>query len=120
MPVAGNCDGATSALGNSQEKTTCEPSASRLKLIVLTVPSTGRCSLDLHVADMLQVDQRSVQLAAVAVRRELDGIEAVLALETRVARLLACPEAAAEECLEGCVPDGAKWPGNWKSWCGAR
>jgi hypothetical protein len=45
MPVAGSGDGATSVSGNSQEKMTCQPSASRLKEIVLIVPSTGRCSL---------------------------------------------------------------------------
>ncbi len=62
----------------------------------------GPMQLDLDVADVLDVDQRSLQLAAVPVGRELQGIKAILPLEAGIARRFSGLKPA-EERLEGAV-----------------
>jgi hypothetical protein len=57
---------------------------------------------DLDAANVLKVDQRIVQLAAITIGGKLDRIEAILSLEAWVARLLTALEAP-EECLKGFV-----------------
>ncbi len=108
MPVAGSGEGATSVSGNSQEKTTCAAIRFALEGDRLDRTLDGLMQLDLDVANVLKVDQRTVQLAAIAIGRKLDRIEAIPTLEAWVARRLTAFEAP-EECLKGFVQIGVRW-----------
>src|SRR5260221_5949480 len=99
-PVSGRGWHGTSALENA----TYQPSASRLIVTVLGVPSRGRGTgpVDADAPNLRQGEEAIIQPGAIAVFLEGEAVQAVAALEAREARLLTALYPA-EERLIGLV-----------------